>query len=72
MSKKIQIIFDDLSLEKIKILKEASRRNSVADVVRDALHLYDWCRRQIAEGFVIVALKPGKEKEVVLPFEGPQ
>src|SRR5262245_14018952 len=53
----------------IETLKSTTRRRTVAEVVRDALQLYDWCRRQVADGFVIAAVKGEKTREVVLPFE---
>ncbi len=71
-SRKVQIQFDGRALEQLETLKAASHRRTVAEVVRDALAFYDWCRRSIEDGWTIVAIKDVREREPVLPFEGPR
>ncbi len=67
--KKLQISFSSRELDIVDKLKKAAGRSSLADVVRDALDFYGWCRRQVADGFTIVAIKGDKTREIVLPFD---
>jgi len=67
--RKVQIAFTSADLARIETLRLASNRRTVADVVRDALRLYDWMRRQHAESTVMTATKDNKTRELVLPFE---
>lgn len=68
--RKIQIQFDGRALAMLDALRSASGRRTIADVIRDALSFYDWCRRQVADGYVIAAVKGDHQKEVVMPFAG--
>ena len=67
-SRKVQIEFDGRQLDMIDVCRRMSHRKTVADVVRDALMLYDWCRRAIVEGYTICAVKDGVQREPLLAF----
>ncbi len=68
MSKKIQVNFDDDAVNVLDTLKQATRSN-YGDVIRDAIGLYEWARREYEQGNAIGVIKDGVAvKEVVLPF----
>lgn len=69
MSKKIQVNFDDNALKVLDDLKDSSQGGSYADVIRNAIGLYEWARQECAQGNAIGVIKDGVAiKEVVLPF----
>lgn len=63
-ARKIQVCFSPEMLRVVDALRAASGRRTVAEVVRDALTLADWCRRQRADGFVIAAVKGDRVREL--------
>jgi hypothetical protein len=70
MSKKVQINFDDGALDVIERLKEATGTTTTGDVIRDALSLYEWARREYEQGRKIGTIENGRGvREVILPFE---
>lgn len=67
MPKKIQVSFGDAALKIISRLQNASGASSTAEVLRDALSLYDWACEQIEQGYSVGAFKAGSPvKEVVV------
>ena len=62
---KIQIQF---SPNEQKVLDALRGTRTIASAVRDAIIFYDWCRRQMADGFTIVAMKGDVQREPLLPF----
>ena len=67
MARKIQVNFDDDALRVLDCLKEASNSN-YGDVIRNALGLYEWARREYAQGHSIGTIENGRAvREVVLP-----
>lgn len=67
--KKVQVYFDERALEIINELKEASGSQSMAEVIRDALGLYNWVLKMHNQGYSIGTIQDGDAiQEVVLPF----
>ncbi len=67
--KKVQVYFDERSLKIIEELQVASGSQSMAEVIRDALGLYNWTLRMSRKGYSIGTIKDGKPiKEVILAF----
>jgi hypothetical protein len=58
--KKIQVALDPALL--------AAFPGTIASTVRDALAFADWCRRQMADGWTIVAIRGERTREPMLPF----
>ena len=68
MSKKIQVNFDDDALKVLDNLKDTTG-GSYADVIRNAIGLYEWARQEYVKGNAIGVIKDGVAvREVVLPF----
>lgn len=67
--RKLQLTVDDRTYRMLLSLQEASGASSMAEVIRQAVTLFDWARFQQDEGFTVGAFKDGvPAKEVVLPF----
>ena len=53
----------------IEQLKAASGHKTAADVIRNALALYEWARRENEAGRVVGSFQEGRPvREVLLPF----
>ncbi len=66
---KLQIIFDPPAQATLEALKTATG-GSAAEVVRDALGLLEWARKQHEAGLTIATLSNGKPvAQVILPFD---
>lgn len=69
MSKRIQVNVSDGVLEMVERLQKSYNGASAAEVLRDAVRLYDWARKQNRKGWHIGAFKDdGRAKEAILPF----
>ncbi len=69
--KRIQIVLNKNAYQTLVRLQKDSNASSIAEVLRNAVGLYDWARAQRAEGFAVGAFRDGAPaKEVVLPFVG--
>ncbi len=69
--RRLQIIFDHASQQAIDNLRAATGGSATAaDVIRDALHFYDWVREQVQEKDCDIALAKDNELQAVvkLPF----
>ncbi len=62
---KIQIAFSAAEFARVEACRVASGASTLARVVRDALTLAAWVHRQRAEGFVLVAIKGDRVREVL-------
>jgi hypothetical protein len=73
MSQRVQVNFDDGAVEVIQRLGKATGSDA-AEVIRDALSLYDWARQQYEEGKKVASItKNGMGvMEVILPFKSAQ
>lgn len=68
--RKVQVYFDENSIEIIEKLQKASGNKSMAEVIRDALGLYNWTRKMHEQGYSVGTIKNGKAiQQLVLPFE---
>lgn len=69
MMKRIQILLDDEAQELLSQLQAATRSESEAAVLRDAVAVYDWFRRQLCEGHRLARIEHGTGKihELLLP-----
>ena len=56
-SKRIQFEFSDDALERLDRMKKLTRKSSYADVVRDALRIYEWVNQQTEAGYDIGLVK---------------
>ena len=59
-SRRIQFEFSAEAFERLEKLKEATKASSYAEVVRDALRVYEWVVEETNEGNDIGAIR-GKE-----------
>ena len=67
MARKIQVNFDDEALKVLDCLKDTTKSN-YGEVIRNALGLYEWARREYAQGHSIGTIENGRAvREVVLP-----
>ncbi len=67
--KKVQVYFDKTAMEVINDLQKMSGSQSMSEVIRDALGLYNWTLKMYREGYSIGTIKDGQAvQEVVLPF----
>jgi len=70
--KKLQLSLDENAYNTLLRLEKDSNASSMAEVLRNAIGLFDWARVQQQEGFAVGAFKEGvPAKEVVLPFAKP-
>jgi hypothetical protein len=70
--KKLQLTLDEHAYQTLERLRKDSNASSMAEVLRNAVGLFDWARVQQTEGFTVGAFKDGAPaKEVVLPFAKP-
>lgn len=73
MSKKVQVEFSDSAMERIKSIADATEAASNAEVVRNALQLFDWFIRKRLEGYAIHLIRDDEELAVELPvLEAPR
>ena len=56
-SKRIQFEFADDALERLERMKRRTRKSTYADVVRDALRIYEWFNEQAEAGYDIGLVK---------------
>jgi hypothetical protein len=71
--RKLQLTLDENAYNTLSRLGEDSNASSLAEVIRNAIALFDWARAQEQEGFKVGAFKEGAPaKEVVLPFARPR
>ena len=67
--RKLQLTLDESAYNTLLRLERESSASSMAEVLRNAIGLFDWARVQESEGFTVGAFKDGAPvKEVVLPF----
>lgn len=65
----IELEIDSQTMSKIETLKQASNRSTAAEVLLDALRLYDWAREQVEQRLIIGAVKDGRVvKTVTVPL----
>ena len=65
----LELEIDSRTMSVIEDLKKASGKQTAAEVLLDALRLYDWARQQYDTGYSIGAIKDGRAvKEVDLPL----
>lgn len=70
--RKLQLTLDENAYNTLLRLERESNASSMAEVLRNAIGLFDWARAQQSEGFAVGAFKAGAPaKEVVLPFAKP-
>ena len=69
MSRRIQVVFDERASLVLDVLRDSTGR-STADVIRDALGLYDFLRQEVEAGrsFAIVDHAGNRVREFILPF----
>ena len=66
--KKVQFAFSSATLDTINILQRLSNASSMAEVIRNALYVYNWAVKMILQGGEIFAVdKDGKPHKVILP-----
>ncbi len=71
--RKLQLTLDENAYNTLLRLEGDSNASSMAEVLRNAIALFDWARVQEQEGYTVGAFKEGAlAKEVVLPFSKPQ
>jgi metal-responsive CopG/Arc/MetJ family transcriptional regulator len=56
-SKRIQFEFSAEALERLDRMKKATGKSSYAELVRDALRVYEWFAQQEGEGYDIGLVK---------------
>lgn len=71
--KKLQLTLDENAYNTLVRLQKDSNASSMAEVLRNAVGLFDWARVQVQQGLTVGAFKDGAPaKEVVLPFARPK
>lgn len=67
--KKLQLTLDENAYNTLVRLQTESNASSMAEVLRNAVGLFDWARERASQGFTVGAFKDGAPvKEVILPF----
>ena len=63
--RRVQFEFSATAYADMVRMREQYGAQSLAELVRDALRLYDWYRKQRAEGFDVALVRNGKVERVV-------
>jgi hypothetical protein len=61
---RVQLDFSPEALERLKAIKEMAGAKTNAEVVRNAIRLYEWFLRQMQENYKLQLVKDNKVKEV--------
>ena len=63
---RVQLDFTPEALERLREIKEMAEAKTNAEVVRNALRLYEWFLKQRQENYKIQLVKDNKVKEIEL------
>ena len=71
--KSLNLLLNKQASDTLDLLVEASNASCDAEVIRNAIALFNWAREQMAKGLTVGAFKDGVPvTEVILPFEKKQ
>jgi mRNA degradation ribonuclease J1/J2 len=65
---RVQIDFTSEAVERLQQIKEMAEAKTNAEVVRNALRLYEWFLRQKKENYTLQLVKNNRVKEVEIFF----
>jgi len=65
-SRRLQFEFSPDAYQRLERMKAENDVTSFAELVRDALRVYDWVKHQRREGYDLALIKNGKIKSVEL------
>lgn len=62
---RVQIDFSENAYDKLLKLKEEAESDSVSNLIRDALGLYDWYLKEKKQGAEILVRKNGEVEKII-------